>query len=590
MKRALYPVITNNLIMIVVLLTSISAGGQDYDPRATDQKLTTTLQVIRFAYVDTINEESLVEFTIKEILKKLDPHSAYISKEELAEINEPLEGNFEGIGISFQVYRDTILVISVSAGGPSEKVGLLAGDKIIRIDNENVTGSFINPNEVQKRLKGPKSTKVKVGIRRKNHKEILYFTIERDKIPLHSIDASFMAAPEIGFVKVNRFSRTTVEEFHDALKILKKQGMKHLILDLRGNTGGYLNTAIDLADEFLDKKELIVYTEGISSPTKNFYSSSSGIFKDGRLIVLIDEGSASASEILAGAIQDLDRGLILGRRSFGKGLVQRPFPLPDGSLIRLTTARYHTPSGRCIQRPYGNGYNDYYGELFRRFENGEFLNPDSINFPDSLKFLTSKKRVVYGGGGIMPDIFSPLDTSSIANVYSIMRRKGHFNTFTLFYLENNRDNILNKYPDLPTFKQQFPADENLLNEFLAFSIDKGLYKKEEEPDIYQSFLDYTENIDTLKSFTDMYSFMGYLSKNTEFENGFRDYLKTAYEFDKLDEHTNQIIKLQLKGLIARNLFDISAYYEIIAPLDMTYIKAVEIIQDEDVFKDERVDR
>ncbi len=351
------------------------------DPNKTSKKLAATMQIIRYAYVDSINEAELVENAIVETLKELDPHSAYISKEDLDAANEPLEGSFEGIGVTFQIYNDTILVVAPVLGGPSDKLGIRAGDKIVKIDGEKSTGEDINNKFVFDRLRGKKGTEVNVSIFRKGKKELIEYTIIRDKIPINSIDATFMATPEIGFIKLNRFSKTSMDEFKESLSKLKKQGMKKLILDLRGNTGGYLNTAIKLSDEFLPGGKLIVYTEGLRSSKQKYNSTSFGGFKSGELIVMINEGSASASEIVSGAVQDWDRGVVLGRRSFGKGLVQRPFQLPDGSVIRLTTARYHTPTGRCIQRPYENGTQEYYLDLYKRFTNGELENRDSIHFP-----------------------------------------------------------------------------------------------------------------------------------------------------------------------------------------------------------------
>ena len=382
--------------------------AQKYDPRTTTQKFASALQIINFAYVDTVFEPDLVEKAIISTLKELDPHSQYISKQDLQKANEPLTGNFEGIGISFQIYKDTLLVISSIPGGPSEKLGILAGDKIVKINNQNICGSFLDNNYVFKRLRGKKGTTVEVSILRKGRKNFIDYAIIRDKIPINSIDAAFMASPDIGYIKLNRFSRTTMDEFRKSNGELKDQGMQKLILDLRGNSGGYLDVAIDLSDEFLNSGKLVVYTKGTSSPKRKYKSSFRGEFEDGKLVILIDEGSASASEIVAGAIQDWDRGIVVGRRSFGKGLVQRPYYLPDSSVIRLTIARYYTPTGRCIQKSYGEGYDQYYKDLSKRLDGGEFTSEKNIDFPDSLKYFTPNNRLVYGGGGIMPDVFVPL--------------------------------------------------------------------------------------------------------------------------------------------------------------------------------------
>ena len=375
------------------------------------QKMGTTLYLIENFYTDTVNLEKITEQAIIAALKELDPHSAYLSKKDVEKANEPLVGSFEGIGVTFQLIRDTITVIGPTPGGPSEKVGIMAGDKFIRIDGEDAFGKKVDNEYVQKHLRGKKGTKVTVSVKRGSEKELMDFEIVRDKIPLNSINAAFMMEKNTGYIKLDRFAQESNKEFKQAMEKLQAQGMKSLILDLRSNTGGFMNTAIDLVDQFLKEGQLIVYTEGLHQPRQEWKSSGTGMYTEGRLVVLIDEGSASASEILSGAIQDHDRGVVIGRRSFGKGLVQRPFNLPDGAVIRLTTARYHTPTGRCIQRPYEGGTEEYYKEMTKRLENGEYFHADSIHFPDSLRYKTDKGRVVYGGGGIMPDIFIPIDTS-----------------------------------------------------------------------------------------------------------------------------------------------------------------------------------
>ncbi|HAH59978.1 MAG TPA: peptidase S41, partial [Bacteroidales bacterium] len=436
--------ITNNTLIFVTLIVFTSllplmSHGQFLreNPRATVQKFAAMLEIINYYYVDTANSADLTEDAIVAMLKELDPHSMYLSKEDVKKANEPLQGNFEGVGIQFQLFHDTILVVAAVPGGPSDKLGILAGDKIITINGEDATGKKISNNYVMERLRGPKNSKVTVGIKRKGRKDIIDYTIVRDKIPLNSVDASFMVSDTIGYIKLTRFARTSLAEVKQALQTLRKSGMKDLILDLRNNSGGYLDVAIDLSDEFLDNDKLIVYTEGMRSPRTNYKSTSRGSFKQGRIIVMVNEGSASASEIVAGAIQDWDRGLILGRRSFGKGLVQRPFNLPDSSVVRLTTARYYTPSGRCIQKPYDNGTEDYYADLLKRFEHGEFVSADSIKFPDSIKYYTPSKRIVYGGGGIMPDVFIPIDTAANSKYYSDLFRKGLLNEYTIDYLDKH---------------------------------------------------------------------------------------------------------------------------------------------------------
>ena len=377
------------------------------------QKLGTTLYLIENFYVDTANLDKVTEDAIIAALKELDPHSAYISKKDVEKTNEPLVGSFEGIG-----------------------------DQIIKIDGEDAFGKKIDNDYVQKRLRGKKGTKVTVSVKRGSDPELIDFEITRDKIPLNSINAAYMLDNHVGYIKLDRFAQESNQEFMEAFNKLQAQGMESLIFDLRGNTGGYLNTAIELVDQFLTENKLIVFTEGIHSPRQEWRSKKNGLYTAGKLVVLIDEGSASASEILSGAIQDHDRGVVIGRRSFGKGLVQRPFNLPDGAVIRLTTSRYHTPSGRCIQRPYENGVEDYAKEMEKRLKNGEYYHADSIHFPDSLKYKTDGGRTVYGGGGIMPDIFIPVDTAYNSKLYTNLVRKGALNRFTTDYALKHRDAIL----------------------------------------------------------------------------------------------------------------------------------------------------
>ncbi|MEE4196727.1 MAG: S41 family peptidase [Bacteroidales bacterium] len=489
-------------------------------------KFSRALGYISSYYVDSVNSEKIVEDAIIDILKDLDPHSVYIPADEVKEMNEPLEGNFEGIGIQFNILEDTIYVISPISGGPSEKVGLRAGDRIVQIDGENVAGVNISTTGVRDRLLGEKGTKVNVGIIRKGVDEVLNFTIVRDKIPIYSVDAAFLVESEIAYIKINRFAMTTVEEFKEKFMALKEKGASSLILDLRGNGGGYLDQAIDLADQFLEKDKLIVYTQGLKVPRMDNFSTSNGIFKQGKVVILIDEGSASASEIVSGAVQDWDRGIIVGRRSFGKGLVQKPMYLPDGSMIRLTVARYYTPTGRLIQKPYDGGNEEYAKELMDRFEHGEFVNKDSINLPDSLKYYTlENKRIVYGGGGIMPDIFVPLDTTSVTGYYSKMVRQGLLNSFVLEYIDDNRKKLKSNYPNFDAFQKMFEVDEIILN-------DLRKYGEENEVTV-----------------TD----------------------------DEYEQSKNNF-SLIIKGLIARDLWDMSEYFQIVNTRDKGFNKAVEVIK------------
>lgn len=504
--------------------------GQQYNPKTTTQKFAAALQIINFAYVDTIDEARLVEKAIVATLKELDPHSQYISKEDLRNANEPLEGNFDGIGISFQVYRDTILVISPVPGGPAEKLGIMAGDKIIRINGQSATGSAVDNNYVFQRLRGDKGTLVDITVYRQGREKPIEYTIIRDRIPIHSIDASFMAADRIGYIKLNRFARTTMDEFRKAIGELKDEGMRHLVLDLRANSGGYLDVAVDLADEFLGPGKLVLYTEGSSSPQRKYKSSFRGEFEEGRVAVLIDEGSASASEIVAGALQDWDRAMIVGRRSFGKGLVQRPYYLPDSSVIRLTVARYYTPTGRCIQKPYGSSYEDYYADVEERLRGGEITGSESIDFPDSLKYYTPKNRLVYGGGGIMPDVFVPWDSSDVTNYYVDLLSRGLIRDYVLDYLNRHRDNLSEKYSNFYQFNNRFTIDTRFLEKFVNYARSEGV-----EP-----------------------------------------------HGDELTR-SSLIIRYQLKALIARNLFEFRSYFQVLTDIDDGLQKALELLRDDEQF-------
>lgn len=451
----------------LLLLAGFTASAQRYANKETE-KLDYLLYFLNNNYVDTIKTGDIVEEGIRAMLKKLDPHSIYMTKEELREMDEPLVGNFDGVGIQFNILEDTIVVVNTIVGGPSEKLGILAGDKIVKIEGENVAGIKLKNKDVMTRLRGPRGTVVRVSIFRKGSKNLIDYSITRDKIPLTSIDATYMLDNETGYVKLSRFSATSGDEFVKSLDTLRDQGMKNLILDLTGNGGGYLKAATDIVDQFMGDKNIIVYTQGRTAASRvDYTSTSAGMFEKGKLIVLIDESSASASEIVSGAVQDLDRGLIIGRRSFGKGLVQNSFPFPDGSAMRLTTARYYTPSGRCIQKPYEAGVDDYYDDLNKRFRHGEFTNKDSIQFADSLKFYTVGKRLVYGGGGIMPDIFIPLDTTENSKYLTDIYRKGVFNKFTLKYVDQHRAELNTQYKNVKEFKAKFSVSDALLDEFIA---------------------------------------------------------------------------------------------------------------------------
>jgi carboxyl-terminal processing protease len=438
-------------------------------------KIGRTLGLIDAFYVDSTDINKLTEKAIVEILKNLDPHSVYISAKDVKEMNEPLNGNFEGIGIQFNILRDSIIVIDPIPGGPSEKVGLQAGDKIITIDNEKVTNIGISITGVKKRLMGPKGTKVNVAIFRSGDSGLLDFTIVRDKIPINSLDASYMLNSETGYIKLNKFAATTMKEFSTAVDSLKKHNLKNLVIDLRDNPGGYMVAATDLADEFFKDKKLLVYLEGKKTARQDFKSSGAGSLSSARIAVLTNEGSASASEILSGALQDWDRGVVIGRRTFGKGLVQNGFGLPDGSMIRLTIARYYTPSGRLIQSPYNEGYDQYLRNFIKRYNGGEMMNADSIHFPDSLKYKTLiNQRTVYGGGGIMPDLFVPADTAGYSDYFRMLGRKGVLNSYTLWYFDRNRKLLTTEYKSFDDFRERFEFTSDDIKAFIKMGEEAGV--------------------------------------------------------------------------------------------------------------------
>lgn len=492
------------------------------------------LQLAEFAisrlYVDEVNEEELVEKAIISMLEELDPHSTYTNAEEARKMNEPLEGEFEGIGIQFQMMEDTLLVMQPVSGGPSEKVGILAGDRITAVEDTLIAGVKMSTEEIMSRLRGPKGSVVKLTIIRRDIDEPLTFDVKRDKIPIYSLDASYMITATTGYIRLNKFGANTIEEFQAALSKLQGQGMKDLILDLQGNGGGYLNAAIDLANEFLPQKSLIVYTEGKASKRSEFVAKGNGNFLKGKLVVLVDEYSASASEIVSGAIQDWDRGTIVGRRTFGKGLVQRPIGLPDGSMIRLTIARYYTPSGRCIQKPYEKGEEeDYDNDLAKRLEHGELMHADSIHLPDSLMFKTKRLgRTVYGGGGIMPDYFVPIDTTRYSDYHRDLVAKGVVIKTTLSYIEQHRKELTKSYRNFNEFNRKFEVSDELLNSLRTEGESSGVTFNEQEYNL-----------------------------------------------------SLPLIKTQLKALIARDLWEMSEYYQVMNQTDNVVQQALKIIEKED---------
>jgi carboxyl-terminal processing protease len=461
------------LAILLALLIPAGLNAQVFNDESL--KFSQALNWIGKYYVDSVNQSELVETAIREMLETLDPHSTYLNSEEVKAMSEPLQGNFEGIGISFNILDDTIFVINPVPGGPSERVGIQAGDRIVLIEGRNVAGIGITNSDVYAKLRGTKGTRVTVSVLRRKVPGLLDFTITRDKIPIYSLDASYMIGEGIGYIKLNRFSFTTMDEFQEAEAGLRAQGMKDLILDLSGNGGGYMDVAIKLADQFLDERKLIVYTEGKSSPKRNYLASSRGDFEEGRLVVIIDQGSASASEIVAGALQDWDRAVIVGRRSFGKGLVQNPMLLIDSSMIRLTIARYYTPTGRLIQKPYDEGFDEYSRDLINRYNSGELTNGDSIHFPVSQKYSTLvSHRPVYGGGGIMPDYFVPLDTSYISDYYNKLVNRGILNFFVLSYVDEHRDEIHARYPEFSKFRDEFQVSDQMLDELTTYAAEQDL--------------------------------------------------------------------------------------------------------------------
>ena len=445
-------------------------------------KLLNAEYAIKSCYVDSVDENKLVEDAIIGMLEKLDPHSQFTTAKETQELEEPLQGEFSGIGIQFNLKQDTLYVIQTIPNGPSERVGMLPGDRIIYVNDTTIAGVKIKNTDIQKKLRGKKGTKVTVKVKRGTHPELITFVITRDKIPLHSVDAAYMLDEKTGYIKISSFGAKTYNEMIDKLHLLKKQGMRQLVVDLSDNGGGYMDAAIQMVNEFLDDGQLIVYTEGLNQSRAEAKANGRGEFKDMKLVVIMSQYSASASEIFAGAIQDWDRGLVLGRRSFGKGLVQRPFKFEDGSMMRLTVARYHTPSGRCIQKPYVKGdKKGYDADLLTRYNAGEYYNIDSIQFNDSLKYTSLKNhRVVYGGGGIMPDVFVPVDTTEYSKYYRDMLAKGVIYQFALDYVDKNRKALKSSYSNVEKFDQFFSLSDDDMQAFIAAGEKEKVVFNEEQ--------------------------------------------------------------------------------------------------------------
>lgn len=546
-------------------------------------KATQTLGMIDYFYVDTADLNKICEKGIEAMLKELDPHSVFIDKDEVAKMNEPLVGNFDGIGVSFQLLDDTIHVVDVISGGPSEKVGVLAGDKIVKVDDMPATGDTIKNDWVFKHLRGKKGTKVSVSVIRGKSKTPIVFEIKRDKIPINSIDTWFMIDKEIGYIRLNRFAQSSNEEMVQAITELQSEGMQSLILDLRGNGGGYLNVAVDICDQFLSGDKLIVYTKGAKSPRQELKAQKKGLFEQGRLVIMVDESSASASEILSGAVQDWDRGVIVGRRTFGKGLVQRPFDMYDGSQIRLTTSRYYTPSGRCIQKPYDAGVEEYQMDYYNRLSHGELLSADSVHFADSLRCFTSGNRLVYGGGGIMPDVFVPIDTMRASDYMINLRSKGLFNSFALNWTEENREQFLKKAPTYDKFSKEYEK-MNVLSEFEKYAEQEGVsrnaIKKEWVNIMVSDYLKKEMSDSTARSYE---SYSDYAESLISDDKMLKEIMQKAKEEDKkndlINKESDKYIASTIKALIARNLYGVKYYYMTTFENDRELKEAIDVLKD-----------
>ena len=519
------------ICLAMMMMTSISAMAQmrlNFGDDSQLRKLQIAEMAIKSLYVDSVDEKKLVEDGIRGMLEKLDPHSSYSTPKEVKAMNEPLAGNFEGIGVQFNMIDDTLLVIQPVTGGPSEKVGIVAGDRIVSVNDTAIAGVKMPKEEIMRRLRGPKGTKVMLGVVRRGISDTLAFKVTRDKIPVNSIDATYMIRPNVGYIRIGNFGATTHREFVESLMKLEKQGMRDLILDLEGNGGGYLQAAVDIANELLPKNDLIVYTTGRRVPRMEYRAKGNGILQDGKIVVLVDEYTASAAEIVTGAVQDQDRGVVVGRRTFGKGLVQRPIDLPDGSMIRLTIAHYYTPSGRCIQKPYEKGKaEDYAMDVLNRLKHGELTNADSIHFADSLKCYTLRKhRTVYGGGGIMPDHFVPLDTTTYTNFHRQLSARSFIINTNLRYVDANRKALQKRFTDFNDFKQNYEFPQEEIDRMVADAAKQNLKPKDDE------------------------------------------------ELEK----SMPRLKLQLKALVARDLWDMSEYFAIINEESEIVKKGIEEIE------------
>ncbi len=521
------------LLSLAAALCCITVHAQIQNQGELDnavRKLYTATVMTTLFYVDSVDCNKLVEDAINGMLDKLDPHSSYTNAEETKKLQEPLQGSFEGIGIQFNILDDTLIVIQPTSKGPSEKVGIVAGDRIVTVNDTAIAGVKMSREDIMSRLRGPRGSKVKLGVQRHGIEGLCDFTVTRDKIPVNTVDAAYMVTPTIGLIRFTSFGQTTRDELLQAISKLKDQGMQDLILDLQQNGGGLLEAAADITSEFLPKGDTIVYTEGRTVPARMFTSTGGGGFQQGKVAVLIDEYTASAAEILTGAIQDNDRGIVLGRRSFGKGLVQRPIDMPDGSMIRLTIARYYTPSGRCIQKPYTSGDKSSYShDVITRYNNGELTNADSIHFPDSLKYTTRKRgRTVYGGGGIMPDYFVPLDTARYTKYYRELSAKGVIVNANLRYMDNNHKRLSKQWKDFNNFQKSYEIPDEIVQKIFDEGLELGIEPKDDEE----------------------------------------------------RELTVPQLKRVMKALVARDIWDMSEYFAIIYENDPLVLKAVELLQDD----------
>lgn len=527
----------SSLLALLFLLLALTASAQtsiDVDKKHPVKKLQIAEMIINNLYVDSVDETSLVENGIRGMLENLDPHSSYSTPKETKAMNEPLQGSFEGIGVQFNMVDDTLLVIQPVIGGPSERVGILAGDRIVTVNDTAIAGVKMSKEDIMLRLRGPKGTKVKLGIVRRGISGLLWFTVTRAKIPVKTLDAAYMIRPKTGYVRISNFGATTYDEFMQAVDSLRHIGMQDIILDLQDNGGGYLETAVMIANEFLQKNDLIVYMQGRNSPRRNYVAEGNGKLRKGRAVVLVNEYSASAAEIVTGALQDQDRGQVVGRRTFGKGLVQRPVSFSDGSMIRLTIAHYYTPSGRCIQKPYEKGdMLDYAMDIEKRFRHGELYSADSIHFADSLKYKTIRlKRTVYGGGGIMPDFFVPLDTLQYTRLHRQLAAKSSIINSSLKYIDANRKQLLQRYKTFDDFNSSYKVPQSLIDAVLADGAKQGVKPKD---------------ADELKA-------------------------------------TMPSLTLQMKALVARDLWDMSQYFQIINESNHTVNRALQVLGEKEVGK------